>query len=312
MGRPDPTYDRLVTRADPTGLQIVVPGSISNLGPGFDALSVAVALYLRVTILELRPDSPDTIAFEFEDRVPSGQNRIDQAFRLARSRGHLAAPGLRVRVQSDIPMRAGLGSSAAATIAGFRLYEALADPRAAADWIALACELEGHPDNASAAVLGGLTTSCQRDDGSVIAHSSPWPSAVRLVVATPDVQLATARARRAVPVAIPLTDAVFNLQRALLLIRALETGRYDQLREAVRDRWHQPARLPLVPGLDRALALDDPAVLGVCLSGAGPSIVAFAADGHERVAALLGAIYADLGLTYTIRVLAAHPPGLPS
>ncbi len=69
---------------------------------------------------------------------------------------------------------------------------------------------------------------------------------------------------------IPMADAVFNLQRALLLIRALETGRYDQFREAVRDRWHQPARTPLVPGLARAIALDDPAVFGACLSGAGP------------------------------------------
>jgi homoserine kinase len=295
-----------------TGLQIRVPGSISNLGPGFDALSVAVSLYLEATILEVLPGSPDTIVFEFEGAAVTGENRIASAFQLARTRIGTVAPGLRVGVQSDIPMRAGLGSSAAAAIAGFRLYEAVTAPRRAAEWITLACELEGHPDNAAAAVLGGLTTSCRQDDGSVIAHASGWPSEVRIVVATPDVELATARARRALPATISMVDAVFNLQRALLLLRSLESGQYAQLREAVRDRWHQPARLGLVPGLDRALALDDPAVLGACLSGAGPSIVVFSDDRHERAAALLSAIYQDLGLTYTIRVLAAHPPGSPS
>jgi homoserine kinase len=291
------------------GLDIAVPGSISNLGPGFDALSVAVALYLRVTILEVRPEAPNTIACEFEGGPPAGENRIESAFRLARTRSGKSVPGLRVGVHSDIPMRAGLGSSAAATIAGFRLHELLTDPQLPASLIALACELEGHPDNAAAAVLGGLTTSCRRDDGSIVAHASVWPATIRLVVATPEVQLATAKARRALPAAVSLTDAVFNLQHALLLIRALESGHYDQLREAMRDRWHQPARLPLVPGLEQALALSDPSILGVCLSGAGPSIVVLSDDRHADAAALLGQVYADLGLAYTIRTLAAHPPG---
>ena len=289
------------------GFEIRVPGSISNLGAGFDALSVAVTVYLKLTVLEQRT-GPE-VSFEFRDGAPQGENRIATAFALAQARDGRTHPGLRVRVDSDIPMRAGLGSSAAATIAGFKLYEAATTPRPADYWIALACELEGHPDNAAAAVLGGLTTSCRRDDGSVLAHATPWPDEIGLVVATPEVELATSEARRALPSTIPMVDAVFNLQRALLLVRALETGRYDQLREAVRDRWHQPARTALVPGLAQAIAIDDPAVFGVCLSGAGPSIVAFSQAPHDRAAGLLGAIYEDLGLAYTIRRLAAHPPG---
>ena len=291
---------------------IVVPGSISNLGPSFDAMSVAVQIYLRVRVVERRDDAPDTIEWEFAGQAPSGENRIESAYRLARERVGVPAPGLRVRVESDIPQTAGLGSSAAAAVAGLRLYAAVTSPRtplADEDWLALATVLEGHPDNAAAALLGGLTVSCQYEDGRIVARSSPWPDAVRLVVATPDVGLHTSEARRVLPKDVPLRDAIFNLQRALLFVRALESGRYEDLREAMRDRWHQPARAPLVPGLAEAMALDDPAVLGVCLSGAGPSILALATrDGVPRASALLGELYKRLEMPCTIRALSAHNP----
>jgi homoserine kinase len=289
---------------------IVVPGSISNLGPAFDAMSVAVQVYLRVRVVERRDDAPDTIEWEFAGQTPSGENRIESAYQLARTRIGVSAPGLRVRVESDIPQTAGLGSSAAAAVAGLRLYESVTSPRPQLkdeDWLALATALEGHPDNAAAALLGGLTVSCQRDDGRILARSSPWPDAVRLVVATPDVGLRTSDARRVLPRDVPLRDAIFNLQRALLFVRALDSGRYEDLREAMRDRWHQPARAPLVPGLAEAMAFDDPAVLGVCLSGAGPSILVLAtADGVPRASALLADLYKRLGMPCTIRALSAH------
>jgi homoserine kinase len=291
---------------------IVVPGSISNLGPSFDAMSVAVQIYLRLRIVERREDAPDAIEWEFVGGGPSGENRIESAYRLARARVGRPAPGLRVQVQSDIPQTAGLGSSAAAAVAGLRLYE-LASGMGGANgdhderWLALASELEGHPDNAAAALLGGLTISCEYDDGRVIARSSEWPDAVRLVVATPDLGLHTSEARRVLPQDVPLRDAIFNLQRALLFVRALESGRYEDLREAMRDRWHQPARAPLIPGLVEAMAWDDPAVLGVCLSGAGPSILVLAtAAGAPTASAMLADLYKRLGMPCTIRALSAH------
>jgi homoserine kinase len=174
--------------------------------------------------------------------------------------------------------------------------------------LALATEIEGHPDNAAAAVLGGLTVSCQTEGGRVIARSWRWPEALQFVVATPQMPLATSHARRVVPREMTLADAIFNLQRALLFVHALDEGPYEDLREAMRDRWHQPARAPLVPGLADAIAIDDPAVLGVCLSGAGPSIVALATDGAPRAAALLGDLYKRLGMPCTIRTLSAHQP----
>lgn len=293
------------------GTDIVVPGSISNLGPGFDALSVAVQIYLRARIVEVRPAEPDTIAWDFVGAGPTGENRIESAYRLARTHVGIAAPGLRVQVSSEIPQTAGLGSSAAAAIAGVRLYEAVTAARPTEDWLAMATELEGHPDNAAAALLGGVTVSCQQEDGRIIARSSRWPDAVKLVVATPEMGLHTSHARRVLPADVPLRDAIFNLQRALLFVHALGSGRYEDLREAMKDRWHQPARAALVPGLAEAIAFDDPAVLGVCLSGAGPSIVALATDGAPRAASLLDNMYKRLGLPCTIRTLSAHQPGNP-
>jgi homoserine kinase len=290
------------------GTEIVVPGSISNLGPGFDALAVAVQLYLRVRVVAVMPTSSDTIVTEFIGLPPLGDNRIESAFRLARARCGVPAPGLRIEVRSEIPARAGLGSSGAATVAGLRLYAAATSRVSEADALALACEVDGHPDNAAASLLGGVTVSCQLDDGRITARAWPWPTPIRFVVATPDLELDTGLSRRRLPREVGLADAVFNLQRALLLVRALDTGRYEDLREALRDRWHQPARAALVPGLSEALAIDDPAVLGVCLSGAGPSIVALATDGVVRAASLLDGVYRSLGVPCTIRTLEGHQP----
>jgi homoserine kinase len=289
--------------------EIVVPGSTSNLGAAFDALSVAVDVSLRVRILEVRPSPAGTLEMAFTGPRPAGENRIESAFRLAAAKFGAPSRTLRVQVSSDIPMAAGLGSSAAATIAGLKLYESAAGSWLETDdMLALATRLEGHPDNASAALLGGMTLSCQCDDGRVIARAWPWPADIRFVVATPEFGLATTEARGILPATIPLRDAVANLQRALLFVRALDSGRYEDIREALKDRWHQPARSEIVPGLEAALAIDHPAVLGVCLSGAGPSVLALAAPGRsEETAAVLSEVYRRLDVPHTIRNLAAYP-----
>lgn len=293
----------------PQEAELRIPASVSNLGPGFDALSVAVQLYLRVRIVEMLPESPGVFEAAFAGIPPRGENRIEAAFRHAAARAGAAQPcGMRVEISSEIPAGAGLGSSGAATIAGLRLYERATSPLTPARLLAMAHEMEGHPDNAAASLLGGLTVSCVHDDGRVTARSGPWPDAIRFVVATPDNGLDTRQARRVLPAMVPLPDAVFNLQRALLLLRAIESGTYGDLREAMRDRWHQPIRASLVPGLEAALALDDPEILGVCLSGSGPSIVALV-NGDAAVAERrLRDIYRDLGVAHTIRTLAPQQP----
>jgi homoserine kinase len=291
-----------------SALEIAVPASIGNLGPGFDALSVALQLYLRLRVTECAGPG-DSLQTVFTGRSPDGENAIEQAFRTARVRAGVPVPATRVEVRADIPMRAGLGSSAAATVAGLRLYQALTSALTDDDVLAIATELEGHPDNAAACLLGGVTISCRSDDGRVIARSFPWPERLHFVAATPQVALATREARAVLPQHVSLADAVFNLQHALLLIRALEDERYDDLKEAFSDRWHQPARAALVPGLREALALEHPSILGVCLSGSGPTIVAIARPGHEQEAArVFEDLYRRISSPATIRVLPAHQP----
>ena len=293
---------------DPTGTEIVVPGSTANLGPGFDTLAVAVQLYTRVTIVEVRPDNPNVVETTFVDGPFTGENRIETAFKYAHLQAGGSVPGVRIEVRSDIPRRAGLGSSAAATVAGFRLFGALTQPREPHEWLAPASEVEGHPDNAAASLLGGMTMTCQFDDGRVVAHSWRWPEDVALIVATPDVPLDTPFARSVLPASVRMRDAVFNLQRAVLLIRALATGRYQELREAMKDRWHQPYRLPLVPAMAEVFELDHPGLLGACLSGAGPSLLVLASGHEAEIAALVGDVYDRLGVSHTIRRLRAHQP----
>jgi homoserine kinase len=293
--------------------EIVAPASIGNVGPGFDALSVAVQLYLRVSVLDIDRQAVDTFVTEFDGPAPAGGNGIERAFRRVRELAGVPAPGVRIRVTSDIPVCAGLGSSAAATIAGFRLYDAVASPLDEEWMLALGCQLEGHPDNTSACLLGGLTASCCLEDGRVIAHSLPWPESIVFVVATPDLPLPTKVARGVLPASIPLEDAVFNLQRALQLVCAVQSGRIGNLRHALRDRWHQPARAALVPALREALAIEDDAVIGALLSGAGPSIVVLAEDRNERqAAAALQDVYRRLGVRAAIRTLRAHQPAAQS
>lgn len=284
--------------------EIKVPGSIANIGPGFDTLAVAVQLYLRLSATAM--PGKDSLRFRFLNVKLDGENYIERAFRfLAQQRGG-SFPSLAIDVLSDIPSKAGLGSSAAATVAGLRLYEAIAGPLPEQGLLNAASALENHPDNVAAALLGGLAISCQLPDRSVFAVSLEWPESLGFIVLTPQFALSTAAARKVLPKRIAREDAVFNLQRVALLLRAVHSGDFSLLGEALHDRMHQPYRHKLVPGLERALGLEHPDLLGVFLSGAGPSIVALAQRNFEAVQDLLEQAFLPCRLTYTIRHLRVH------
>lgn len=285
--------------------EITVPGSIANLGPGFDVLAVAVQLYLRLNVTVV--DGSEKLEFNFVNQQLTGENYIERAFRFLSRQTGASFPSLNVEVMTEIPMRAGLGSSAAATVAGLRLFEALNGPLPSQALLNAACYLEGHPDNAAAALLGGLTASCQLPDGSAYAASFPWPQSLAFVVLTPDMALATAEARRVLPSHIPRADVIFNLQRLALFLQLLHSGSYGLLKQAMSDRLHQPYRQALVPGLEAALHLEHEDLLGVCLSGAGPSIVAVAEKNLTAIESLLANAYEPIGIPYQIRTLRAHP-----
>lgn len=285
--------------------EIKVPASIANLGPGFDTLAVAVQLYLRLRA-RVVPGQGE-LHFQFVGSRLDGENYIERAFRfLANQRGD-SFPSLFVEVQSEIPMRSGLGSSAAATVAGLRLFEAaVGSALPQGGLLNAACALEHHPDNVAAALLGGLTLSCQLPDRSVVAKRVDWPSSVRFLVLTPHYPLSTTESRSVLPERVSREEAVFNVQRVALLLQSLQSGDFSLLREALQDRLHQPFRQGLVPGLQQALQLEHPDLLGVCLSGAGPSVVALAQQNLDGVEELLAESFRQAGLTFCLRRLAAH------
>jgi homoserine kinase len=294
----------MFTEIPASGVEIRVPASIANLGPGFDTLAVAVRLYLHLHVTPL--EGVNQIHFEFPDCSIDGENYIERAFRFVTQQQSVPFPSLRVVVHTDIPMKGGLGSSAAATVAGLRLYELIAGPLPPQGLLNAACALEGHPDNVAAALLGGLTISCQLPDRSAFAVRMRWPDSLGILVLTPHFPLSTAASRRALPDVVSREDAVFNIQRSCLLLSALQTGNFPVLRQAFQDRIHQPFRQKLVPGLSEALALEHPDLLGVCLSGAGPSVAAFAEKGFDEIEQLLGNIFKLTGTDFDVRRLTAH------
>jgi len=291
--------------------EIRVPASIANLGPGFDTLAVAVQLYLTLQVSVRDDDSPG-LNFRFVDQVLQGENYIERAFQFLARQCSTKLPALHIDVRSDIPMRSGLGSSAAATVAGIRLFDAVAGPLSPNQMLNAATALEGHPDNVAAALLGGMTSSCELPDGSATAVQFRWPDALQFIVLTPEFGLSTASARQVLPTHVDRDDAVFNLQRVVLLVNSLQTENYSLLREALQDRLHQPYRQALVPGLEDLLHVEHPDLLGVCLSGAGPSVVGFAQHNVHLVAKLLERIYARTGRQARVRILRAHPSILQS
>lgn len=284
---------------------ITVPASIANLGPGLDTLALAVTLYLRVRVR--RAEGSNCLRFDFGGLELAGENLIEKGFR--RLAGSREFPSLDIEVETEIPLRSGLGSSSAALVAGFRIFESVFGPQNPAELLTAGCELEGHPENVAAALLGGLVACCQRPDGSVIALSADWPRALRIVVATPESQLETKKSRQVLPQSVPLAHAVSNVQRVAVLIEALRTRNYPVLAEAFQDRLHQPSRRAIVPGLDRLLELRHPDVLGVFLSGSGPSLAAVATRNLPAVAELIAATFRDAGVICQTRIVRVHAPG---
>ena len=194
-------------------------------------------------------------------------------------------------------------------MAGFRIYESVFGPHSPESLLAAGCELEGHPENVAAALLGGLVACCQRPDGSVIALTAAWPRALRIVVATPETQLETRRSRQVLPATVPLASAVSNVQRVAVLLEALRARNYGVLAEAFHDCLHQPSRCAIVPGLDRLLALRHPDILGVFLSGSGPSLAAVATRNLPAVAELIAGTFRDTGVNCQTRIVRVHPAG---
>jgi homoserine kinase len=307
-----------MTRERHPSLEVRVPASTANLGAGFDCLGLALELYLTVRASVLAdPKVRSSVRVRGARgsaqlaRVPE-ENLIFRAMQLAAEREGFALPPVRLAVHNAIPVAGGLGSSAAAIVAGIALAFGVAGRKLSTD-VALryATELEGHADNAAAALLGGLVVTAMRSDGSVLAVRRPWPHEVRVVAVTPDLVLETKKSRAVLPANVTREAAVHNLQRAALLIAALAEKRFDLLWDGMQDSLHQTSRATLIPGLAEILRMPRaPGLLGIALSGSGPSVIALATDHFEEIGKAVAEHFARHHLSSTIYCLSISESGL--
>lgn len=295
--------------------RVRVPGSSANLGPGFDVLAVALELWLEAAVFSpgggrprVRLSGPHTESIAADD-----SNLILKSFRRGFEAAGRPAPPVCLELENQIPLARGLGSSGAAAVAGLVLANhcgrlGLATERLA--WLAAEME-DGHPDNVTASLCGGLIVACALGDGRVETLRLKWPEQISLVVAVPEFKLETSKARAVLPASYARSDTVFNLQRVALLVGALASGSAAALRmpTAVDDRLHQPYRAPLVPGLREALELRAPGLLGVVLSGAGPSLLALVEGSPQPTVQALEGVYRRLGMAAEVRPLAVAAAG---
>lgn len=275
-------------------VRVRVPATSANLGPGFDALGLALALYNEVT-LEEADGVAVTVEGEGVGRLDLGaKNVVARGVALAFETAGRPFRGGRLRCVNRIPLSRGLGSSAAAWVGGLLAANVLlGEPLDRDALVAAAARAEGHPDNVAAALLGGLTVSCV-DGDRVCAVSLPVPRDIAWVVLVPEAESSTQEARAVLPESLPRADAVFNVQRVSLLLAALGAGRPDLLEVAMQDRLHQPYRRRLFPWMEAVAAAGRGAgALGCVLSGAGPAMLAAVrGEGGAVARAMEGALRA--------------------
>jgi homoserine kinase len=294
--------------------RIRVPSSTSNLGPGFDSQGIALRFYLTIDV-EPSEDSSTTFTFAGEGagelNSAAENNLIYSAMKFVAQREGVALKPGRLQVTNEIPLARGLGSSAAAIIAGFSAFEVLTGVTLSQEkLLAYATEMEHHSDNVAAALLGSFVVSCVTETGKVFASRVTWQDEVRAIVVIPNFKVRTEDSRRVVPTAVSREDAVFNIQRAALFVAALAERQYDLIREAMRDRLHQPYRAPLVPGLEEILKLENVnGLLGVALSGSGPTVFALATSHFEEVAKTIGDCFQSRDIECTSHIIEVEKEG---
>jgi homoserine kinase len=272
--------------------RVRIPASSANLGPGFDALGLALDVYL-----ECRFQRSGALAIRVAGRdaelIPCTEENLvwQTALRVAADVQE-DLPNISLEICNNIPLGKGLGSSAAALTAGV----VIADQLLGLGWKPLrildeAARIEGHPDNVAACVLGSIVASAIDAGGVARAVRLEMPDRYNVGVVVPNFTLPTSEARSILPDRYSREDAIFNVQRAALLIAALATGTTSAFPTALEDRMHQPYRCELIPGLDEILRLRAPGLLGCALSGAGPSILVFHERGCEQVCELVCQIF---------------------
>jgi len=259
-------------------VSVLVPATTSNLGPGFDVLGLALGLYNELDVDVLDSKGPDWIEIHGEGAETLPRDRRNLVLRLLRERLPKPLRGNRLRLSmiNRIPLARGLGSSAAARLSAVLAAQALAGKLDRDAALAEATRLEGHPDNVAPALHGGLCMATGHGDELRVVKLGV-PSSLRAVVCVPAFELSTAKARAVLPARVPREDAVTTSGRLVFLLHSIQHRDFGALGWAMDDVLHQPYRRRLVPRMQRVIdAAKRAGAFGASLSGAGPSIFAFA------------------------------------
>lgn len=297
---------------------VIVPATTANLGCAFDCAGIALSLYLRASA-KASDSSGFAVTYHGESagQIPTdASNLMVKAMQGAAARSKANLPGAQIEVQNDIPLGIGLGSSAAAIVAGTVLGGELCGVELdAAETLRLALEIEGHPDNIAAAVHGGMVVAAITSQAAkasepvevLVARVDVSPK-LDFVVVIPETPLPTEKARAALPAEYSRTDVVANLQRTALLTACFFSGRRLSP-ELFRDRLHQPYRSPLVPGIAQALEFRHPGLVGIFLSGAGSAVMAITEHSAARIGDALVAEFGRQGVAAKAVLLKADNQG---
>ena len=290
---------------------VTVPATSANLGPGFDCLGLALTLHNEVVFTETAEARVTiTVYGEGASTIPTDErNLIYQAANCTFMRLGKRPSGFHITQNNQIPISSGLGSSSATVISGILGANALSNGGLThAQVLSLATEIEGHPDNATPALYGGLTLTLTDGDQLYVEQIAIPP--LQVVVALPDFDFPTSQSRATLPQYISRQDAIFNIGRMGLLLRALATADHSKLRLAMQDRLHQPYRFPLIPGSEDVIqAAYREGATAVALSGAGPSLIAFAPYNHQAISQAMKLAFAQAGLNSRTWILKTNAGG---
>lgn len=302
-------------------VSVRIPATTANIGPGFDCFGMALPLYNTITIEEL-VDPTEGIQinvfsedFDINDfHIPTDKsNIVYKAVNLLFNYIGQVPHSMKINIHANIPLAKGLGSSASVIVGGLlATNELLGNPADEAAILSIANEIEGHPDNIAAAMLGGFVLSSVEDDGSIITRKLDWPSEWKLTACVPDYELSTSISRSVLPQEVPLVDAAYNSRRCAMMVQAIHTKDEELMRAALKDKIHQQFRMKLVPGLEEIISnlQHQENVIGTVLSGAGPSILVITKDGNiDEVKNIIRNTWANYSVETEIKTFDIEPNG---
>lgn len=305
-------------------VSVKVPATTANIGPGFDCLGMALPIYNTITIeetvlpgtgIEINVIAESAAIDELSlEHIPLDENSlVYKAVELLYNSIGQTPSELKINIHSNIPVARGLGSSASVIVGALiAANELLGKPADEVALLSIACEIEGHPDNITPAIVGGLVLSSQEDDGSVIYRKLNWPTEWAITVCVPDFELSTDIARSVLPKEVPMKDAIFNAQRLGMFVQAVNTKDAELMKLALKDRLHQPYRMKLVPGLDKIMDnlrhIDS--VWGCVLSGAGSSILVISEKNDlDKIRGIVKDTWTDQNIKSDIKTLNIEQTG---